>query len=171
MQLSPVGCAQMLKRTYENQNCPIAATLEQVGERWSLLILRNVFFGVHRFDELQRDLGIARNTLRDRLALLVDEGILVRRRYQERPERFEYRLTAKGTDLWPVLHALMSWGDKHAELPAGPPTVIEHRGCGGHIDERRICERCGELAADVHEIVAKPGPGASPRHPLRRVAA
>ena len=109
--------------------------------------------------------------LRDRLALLVDEGILVRRRYQERPERFEYRLTAKGTDLWPVLHALMSWGDKHGELPAGPPTVIEHRGCGGRIDERRVCERCGELAADVHEIVAVPGPGATSRHPLRRATA
>jgi len=161
----------MLKRTYEDQHCPIAASLERVGERWSLLIIRDVFFGLHRFDELQNDLGIARNVLRDRLTLLVDEGILVKRRYQERPERFEYKLTEKGTDLWPVLHALMSWGDKHAPLPDGPPTVVAHRGCGGVLDERRICDRCGELVLDVHDVQAQPGPGASRHHPLLVAAA
>src|SRR5438067_12920155 len=124
----------MLKRGYEGQACSIAGALEVVGERWTLLIVRDLFLGVRRFDDLQRDLGIARNVLRDRLALLVDEGILVRRRYQERPERFEYKLSEKGTDLWPVLHALMSWGDRHAPLPAGPPTVVAHRGCGGVLD-------------------------------------
>ena len=98
----------MLKRTYENQVCSIAGALEVVGERWSILILRDVFLGIHRFDDLQRGLGIARNVLRDRLNLLVDEGILERRRYQERPERFEYRLTDKGNDLWPVLHSIMA---------------------------------------------------------------
>lgn len=161
----------MLKRTYEHQTCPIAASLERVGERWSLLIIRDVFFGLHRFDELQSDLGIARNVLRDRLALLVDEGILVKRRYQERPERFEYRLTERGTDLWPVLHALMTWGDKHAPRPAGPPTVVVHRGCGGALDERRVCSACGELVLDVHDVEARPGPGATERHPLLLAAA
>jgi DNA-binding HxlR family transcriptional regulator len=156
----------MLNRTYENQVCSIAGALELVGERWTMLVLRDVFLGVRRFDAIQRDLGIARNVLRDRLALLVDEGILEKSRYQERPERFEYRLTDKGFDLWPVLHSLMSWGDKHLAGPAGPPTVVEHRGCGGRIDERRVCDRCGENVG-VREVRAKAGPGAGPRHALR----
>jgi DNA-binding HxlR family transcriptional regulator len=160
----------VLKRTYENQVCSIAGALEVVGERWSLLILRDVFLGIHRFDDLQRGLGIARNVLRDRLNLLVDEGILEKQRYQERPERFEYRLTEKGNDLWPALHAIMAWGDKHAQPAAGPPTIVEHRGCGGHIDGDRRCERCGEVVATAREVIAKPGPGAVPGHPLLRAA-
>src|ERR687890_1802301 len=103
----------VLKRTYDAQVCSIAGTLELIGERWTLLILRDVFLGIRRFDDLQRELGVARNVLRDRLRLLVDEGVLSRERYQERPERFEYRLTDKGRDLWPVLVALMKWGDKY----------------------------------------------------------
>src|SRR4029453_4454726 len=91
-------------------------------ERWTLLVLRDVFLGIRRFDDFQRDLGVARNVLADRLARLVDEGILERRRYQERPERFEYRLTDKGRDLWPVIFALASWGDAHA-APDGPPRL------------------------------------------------
>lgn len=154
----------MLKRTYESQVCSIASTLELVGERWTVLILRDVFLGVRRFDDLQRELGIARNVLRDRLNLLVDEGILEKRRYQERPERFDYRLTEKGIDLWPAMHALMSWGDKHAPVPGGPPTIVEHRDCGGRIDENRACARCGATVAG-REVIAKPGPGAPPDHP------
>jgi DNA-binding HxlR family transcriptional regulator len=154
----------MLKRTYDAQVCSIAGTLGLIGERWTLLILRDVFLGVRRFDDLQRELGIARNVLRDRLRLLVDEGILERRRYQERPERFEYRLTKKGTDLWPVLHALMSWGDRYEVSGGGPPTVIEHRDCGGRIDAQRVCEACGATVG-AREVVAKPGPGATPDHP------
>jgi DNA-binding HxlR family transcriptional regulator len=154
----------VLKRTYENQVCSIAGTLELIGERWTILILRDVFLGIRRFDDLQRELGIARNVLRDRLNLLVEEGILEKHLYQERPERFDYRLTEKGLDLWPVLHAVMAWGDKHRVTPDGPPTVIEHRDCGGLIDEHRTCDRCGE-AVGSRDVVAKPGPGAGPDHP------
>lgn len=160
----------VLRRTYDNQICSIAGALELIGERWSLLVLRDVFLGVHRFDDLQRGLGIARNVLRDRLNLLVDEGILEKRRYQERPERFEYHLSEKGRDLWPVLHSLMTWGDKHAAPDAGPATVVVHRGCGGAIDDTRRCAECGTVVG-VDDVRALPGPGAGAGHPLRRVAA
>lgn len=159
----------MLKRTYEHQACSIAGALELIGERWSLLILRDVLLGVHRFDALQSELGIARNVLRDRLNLLVDEGILEKRRYQERPERFEYHLTEKGRDLWPVIHSIMSWGDKHAPPPGGPATIVVHRGCGGHISADRVCATCGATTT-LDDVVATPGPGATANHPLRRLA-
>jgi DNA-binding HxlR family transcriptional regulator len=155
----------VLHRTYDTQVCSIAGALEVFGERWTLLILRDIFLGVRRFDEIQRDLGIARNVLRDRLRLLVDEGIVERSRYQERPERFEYRLTDKGRDLWPVLHAVMSWGDKHVSGPGREPTLVEHRDCGGRIDERRVCGRCGEIVGG-RDVRATAGPGAGPDHPL-----
>jgi DNA-binding HxlR family transcriptional regulator len=147
----------VLHRTYEGQQCSIARTLELVGERWTLLILRDVFLGVRRFDDFQRNLGIARNVLTDRLARLGDEGILERWPYQERPERFEYRLTAKGRDLWPVLHALVTWGDTHA-APHGPPRRFLHRGCGGKVTDRRTCARCG-AELDVRDVEVRDGPG------------
>src|SRR5918998_127305 len=103
----------MLRRDYAGQNCSIAGTLELVGERWTLLIVRDAFLGIRRFDDFQRNLGIARNVLQSRLERLVEEGILKREPYQERPPRYEYRLTRKGVDLWPVLVALMGWGDRH----------------------------------------------------------
>src|SRR6185295_17175022 len=102
----------MLRRDYEGQNCSIARALEVVGERWTLLIVRDVFLGKHRFDELQESLAIARNVLTDRLNRLVQEGILERVRYSERPERFEYRLTRKGRELNVALAGLRQWGDK-----------------------------------------------------------
>jgi DNA-binding HxlR family transcriptional regulator len=147
----------MLPADYESQNCSIARALELVGERWTLLILRDSFLGTRRFDEFQRGLGIARNVLQSRLERLVEAGILRREPYQERPLRYEYRLTAKGVDLWPVIVALLKWGDRHA-APAGPPTILEHKECGGEIDDRRRCLRCGaELQA--WEVAARPGPG------------
>jgi DNA-binding HxlR family transcriptional regulator len=148
----------MLGKDYANQNCSIAGTLELVGERWTLLILRDAFLGIRRFDEFQRNLGVARNVLQSRLERLVDEGILRRERYQERPERFEYRLTRKGVDLWPVLVALMKWGDKHTARN-GPPVVMRHVGCGGEIDDRRICTACGKFL-EAHESEPELGPGA-----------
>ena len=106
----------MLRREYVGQeDCPIAQTLEVVGERWTLLIIRDVALGLCRFDELRESLGIARNVLSDRLNRLVDEGILERVPYSERPERYDYLLTAKGRDLVPVLRALRRWGDRHAD--------------------------------------------------------
>jgi DNA-binding HxlR family transcriptional regulator len=103
----------MLRRDYDGQECSIADALELVGERWTLLIVRDAGLGLRRFDEFQESLGISRNVLAERLGRLVDEGILERVRYQERPERFEYRLTQKGRDLRVALTALRQWGDKY----------------------------------------------------------
>lgn len=122
--------------------------------------------GLRRFDEFQADLGIARNVLQSRLERLVEDDILERRRYQERPERFEYRLTEKGLDLWPVIHSLMHWGDTYAHPEGGPAVLLEHKNCGGRIDAHRLCSRCGERLG-VRDSWAKPGPGANERHPLR----
>jgi DNA-binding HxlR family transcriptional regulator len=155
----------MLGRNYSNQVCSIAGALDVVGERWSLLIVRDIFIGLRRFDELQAELGIARNVLQARLGSLIDAGVLERRLYQEHPPRYEYRLTEKGLDLWPALVALMRWGDRYAPAPAGPATLLEHAGCGGRIDDHRICERCGERLT-VRDSRALPGPGATPGSPL-----
>ena len=159
----------MLGNDYENQVCSIAGALEVVGERWSLLIVRDVFLGLRRFDEIQADLGIARNVLQARLRRLLDQGVLERRPYQLRPQRFEYRLTEKGLDLWPTIVALMKWGDRYAAPTAGPPVLLEHRGCGGAVDEHRVCEACGARLS-VRDVRAIPGPGAPPDHPLLRRA-
>jgi DNA-binding HxlR family transcriptional regulator len=154
----------MLRSDYDDQNCSIARTLEFVGERWSLLIIREAFLGTRRFDDFQRGLGIARNVLQTRLERLTDAGILRRVAYQQRPPRYEYRLTRKGVDLWPVIVSLMKWGDRHA-APAGPPVVLQHRGCGGEVDDRR---RCGRCSADLEawDVFPARGPGASQRSSL-----
>jgi DNA-binding HxlR family transcriptional regulator len=133
----------VLPRTYENQDCSIARTLELMGERWTMLVIREAFLGRRRFDELAERLGIARNVLTDRLKRLVEEGVLEKVLYQERPQRFEYRLTAKGVDLWPVMVALLQYGDRYY-APDGPPMRLTHRDCGGELDDRRICVSCGE---------------------------
>jgi DNA-binding HxlR family transcriptional regulator len=152
----------MLKNDYEGQNCSIARSLELVGERWTILVLRDVFLGRRRFDQMQRSLGVARNVLAVRLERLVDEGILEKVPYQERPLRHEYRLTSKGLDLWPVTVELLRWGDRYAAPSAGPPIVLRHKGCGGELGEHRICTRCGELL-EVGDVRAEAGPGAGAR--------
>jgi DNA-binding HxlR family transcriptional regulator len=157
----------VLKNDYENQVCSIAGALEVVGERWSLLIVRDVMLGVRRFDELQAELGIARNVLQTRLTRLVEQGVLERCLYQERPRRYEYRLTEKGLDLWPTVFALMRWGDAHTTPAGSAATLVEHRGCGGSVDEHRICRRCGQRLT-MRDVRALPGPGATPAHPLHR---
>ena len=159
----------MLKNDYANQTCSIAATLEVVGERWSLLIVRDVLLGLRRFDELQAHLGIARNVLQTRLTRLQEQGVIEKQLYQEHPPRHEYRLTEKGLDLWPTIVALMQWGDRYAAPEAGPPVVLEHRGCGGTVDDHRICEKCGTRLT-VREARALAGPGAGAEHPLLRRA-
>jgi DNA-binding HxlR family transcriptional regulator len=148
----------MLRHDYPGQVCSIAKALEVVGERWSLLIVRDVMNRRRRFDELQKGLGIARNTLSSRLQRLVDEDILERRAYQTNPERHEYFLTEKGLDLWPALVALQSWGDRHSPSPGGPPMLIVHKGCGGRVSDRGICESCGQVL-HARDARALPGPG------------
>jgi DNA-binding HxlR family transcriptional regulator len=152
----------VLHNTYDAQTCSVARTLELVGERWTLLILRDAFMGVRRFDDFQRNLGIARNVLNTRLQRLVGAGLLERRRYQERPERFEYRLTEMGIDLWPSVMALMQFGDKHLAGSDGPPVVIEHKDCGGEMDEHRICRTCC-AALGPRDVRATPGPATAVR--------
>jgi DNA-binding HxlR family transcriptional regulator len=134
----------MRRTSFATMPCSVARTLEVVGEWWSLLVLRDAFKGVRRFDDFQRSLGIARNILTDRLQTLVDQGVLERRLYQDRPERFEYRLTDKGRDLYPVLIALMRWGDEWAADEAGPPIVLTHKACGHEGIPVVTCPQCHE---------------------------
>src|SRR4051794_31903648 len=150
----------MLGRSYEGQVCSIARSLEIVGERWTLLVLRDAFRGKRRFEDFQRSLGIARNVLTERLGRLVDEGVLERRAYSERPLRHEYRLTDKGRDLWPVVHALVTWGDRYA-APDGPPRRFYHRDCGGVVSAHRTCARCG-AELELRDVRAEPGPALLP---------
>ena len=133
----------MRRTSFATLDCSIAQTLEVVGEWWTLLILRDAFQGVRRFEAFQRDLGIARNVLSDRLNRLVDNGILERRPYQSQPPRSEYRLTSKGLDLYPVLISLMRWGDRWAAGPAGPPVSLSHKECGHEGLPVLSCRHCG----------------------------
>jgi DNA-binding HxlR family transcriptional regulator len=154
-------CAKIthvLRNDYPGQVCSIAKALEVIGERWSLLIVRDVMNRRRRFDELQKGLGIARNVLATRLQRLVDEDILERRAYQRNPERYEYFLTEKGLDLWPALIALLAWGDRHSPTPEGPPMLIVHKECGGPVSDRGICGACGAVL-HAHDARALPGPG------------
>jgi DNA-binding HxlR family transcriptional regulator len=150
----------MLPRTYAGQDCSIAATLEVVGDRWTLLILRDAGWGATRFADFQESLGVAKTVLSDRLARLTEAGIMDRVRYQDHPERFEYRLTDKGHDLWPVLNSLMNWGDTYI-MGGQAPVVIRHRDCGGPIDDHRICTTCGARVGS-RDVDRQPGPGAKP---------
>lgn len=139
-------------------SCSVAKTVDVMGERWTVLILREAFLGVKRFDHMQRDLGIARNILSDRLTKLVDHEILEKRQYSERPARFEYRLTERGRDLYPVILTLMAWGDKHLPHPAGPPVQVVHEPCGHEMTPVLTCPHCSEVvAARDTRPVAGPG--------------
>ena len=150
----------MLPRTYDRQICSIARTLEVIGDRWTMLVIRDAFLGVRRFDDFQRSLGIARNVLADRLARLCDDGVLQRRSYHQRPERYEYELTEQGLDLWPVLVSLLVWGDRY-RADAGPPRLILHRDCGGKITARATCSECG-APLNPGDVTTRPGPGMPP---------
>ena len=145
----------MLKCDYEGQNCSIARTLEIVGERWTLLIVRDALLGLCRFDQFQQSLGIARNVLTDRLNRLVEEGILERVRYSERPERFEYTLTRKGRELGIALAALRQWGDKH--VSEKPPRLLRRTK-----DRKPVVAALVPKGVDVlrpEEVEMVPGPG------------
>jgi len=146
---------------YDPANCAIGAAVEILGERATFLVLREAFNGVRRFDDMQRRNGMPRQVLSNRLARLVGEGLLRRVPYQETGQRSrdEYRLTAKGLDLYPVLVALMQWGDRYAAGPAGPPVLLRHRDCGEPVRLQMSC-RAGHALASAREVTPVPGPGA-----------
>lgn len=148
----------MLQRTYDDQACSIARALEVVGERWSLLIVRDALLGLRRFEQFQDSLGIARNVLTNRLGLLVTAGVFERVRYQQRPDRFEYQLTPMGRQLFVPVLALMQWGDEHLAGPAGPPRLAQHTVCGGDLRVGLICEQC-QLPVPAQQVKVVPGPG------------
>ena len=145
----------VLGRTYEGQNCSAARALEVVGERWSLLIMRDALFrGTTRFSDFQRSLGLASNVLAKRLDGFVENGLMEQRVHPEHPDQQEYVPTDKGRDLQPVVLALTAWGDRWA-APNGPPVTFEHEGCGGKVEAHLLCLKCGR-SPDLAHVVAKP---------------
>lgn len=158
-------------QAFADINCSIAKPLSVLGERWALLVIRDVSLGHRRFDAIQGSLGVATNVLSQRLATLTDEGILERRAYSEHPERFEYRLTEKGRELMPVLWALMRWGDKWTAGAAGPPLELVHDDCGEVTQMVPTCSACGEeLVPGGGHVHAQLGPGANEEQRRRAVA-
>jgi DNA-binding HxlR family transcriptional regulator len=144
-------------------NCSIARALDQVGEKWTFLVLREAFNGVRRFDEIRANTGAPRQVLTARLATLVDEGLLRRVPYQEpgQRQRHEYRLTDKGIDLYPVLVSLLEWGDRYLAGEAGPPMRLTHRGCGERVHLGLHCE-AGHPLGSARDVTPVPGPGSRP---------
>ena len=145
-----------LSHRFEGES--VGRALELVGERWTLLIMREAFFGVQRFGQLARNLGIPRPTLSSRLRMLVDVGLLDRVPYSQDPERHEYRLTDAGRELFGAIVVLMRWGDEHLPNPDGPPIVLRHQTCGKPIDARLICAHCGDEIT-AHNVTPEAGPG------------
>jgi DNA-binding HxlR family transcriptional regulator len=150
---------------YDSANCAIGAAVGIIGERSTFLVLREAFNGVRRFDDMQRRTDMPRQVLSQRLARLVAEGLLRKVPYQETGQRSrdEYRLTDKGLDLYPVLVALMEWGDRYADDPSGPAVLLQHRDCGKPVQLQLAC-RAGHVLESAREVSPVPGPGA------RRVA-
>ncbi len=132
--------------------CSVARSLSVIGDRWTMLVLREAFLGVRRFADFEEHLGAARNILTDRLQKLVDHGVLERRKYQDKPERFEYRLTEKGLDLYPVIMSLVAWGDRWMDDGRGRPLEHIHNDCGDVMAPAQVCSECGEPihAKNVH---------------------
>lgn len=148
----------MLDREYADQTCSISRSLEVVGERWSLLIVRDVLLGIRTFNHLVDSLGITRTVLTHRLAHLTEQGVLLRHRYSERPDRYEYHLTEKGRGLLPVVAHLMWWGDQHYPTAGGPPRLLVHAGCGGSMEAGYSCAAC-HVDLQPGDIAAVAGPG------------
>jgi DNA-binding HxlR family transcriptional regulator len=156
----------MRRTSFRNWPCSIARTVDLLGDWWTPLVLREAFFGMRRFDELQGALGIGRNVLAERLRRLVAEGLLERRKYQDNPARYEYLLTEKGKDFHGVLVAIMRWGDRWLDRGKGAPIRLRHRACGALTHPEITCARCGgPLGPDDVEMEIGPG---FPRDPARR---
>lgn len=143
-----------LGQDYSTQECSIARALEVVGERWTLLIVRDCFFGVRRFGDFQRRLGLPKAVLTSRLAALVEAGVL--ERTEEQPGRPDYALTARGRDLWPTVHALWSWGERHAS-PRPGRRAFRHEPCDSELDDRGRCPACDDLPP-AQDVTMVPGP-------------
>ena len=152
-----------------NRRDSVFTALEVIPDRWSALVLREAFFGVRRFSDFRRSLGIARNTLADRLNRLVEQGVLEKQRIAETNEWEEYRLTEAGLDLYPVTVALMQWGDRW-RAPDGPPLKLTHKECGGELALELTCGRCGD-SVDARHASYEPGPGAARGRRSRRAVA
>ena len=153
----------MERKSFAGMDCSVAQCLEIVGEWWTMLIVRDAFLGVTRFDVFQERLGISRNVLQQRLERLVQSGIFEREAYSEHPPRYDYRLTPKGRDLWPVVNAMRQWGDQYA-APHGPPLRLVHRSCGHEAIGTIVCSECGEPMS-ARNVQAVPSEG---RVQLRR---
>jgi DNA-binding HxlR family transcriptional regulator len=147
-----------LGKDYEGQDCSLARALELVGERWTLLVVRDAFYGVRRYSDFLAHLDIPRAVLADRLQSLTEAGVLEKRRYQQSPARDEYVLTERGVELWGVVYLLARWGDRHLTM-AGPRRIFLHASCGTRLDAIGNCPSCG---GQMHpaDIEARPGPGA-----------
>lgn len=139
------------------QPCLISRALSVVGDRWTILILRDALAGTRRFDDFQARLGISRTIIADRLALLVREGVFDKLAYQDRPSRYEYRLTAKGLELYPLIMGMFEWGRRHYPLEQGLPVIHKHKGCGHDFTPVLTCSECGE-AIMARNVEARPGP-------------
>ena len=149
---------------FESRTCSVSRTLEVLGDRWTVLVLRDLFNGVHRFDDLQGHLGIARDVLTRRLSALVEQGVVQRVAYREPRARgrFEYHLTARGRELRPVLLAMIAWGDRHRDDGSGPPLVVSHDGCGAPVGLAVECS-AGHRIEPMDRLHVEPGPGARRR--------
>lgn len=150
-------------------HCSLARGLELIGDWWSPLIIRDLFLGVARFDELVEDLGISRNLLTKRLTSLVKNGVVARKAYQRRPTRYEYRLTEAGRDLVPAILALTAWGDRWARPGEGSPILFVHKVCGHHFEPMVVCSECGGPVG-FDSVAAVPGPGGAARAGTRVLA-
>lgn len=142
--------------TLSEENCSMARSLAILGDRWTLMILRDAFMKVRRFDDFQKSLGIARRVLTERLQKLVDAGVMKRVPYQENPERFEYRLTEMGLDLYPVVVSMVHWGDKYFAGKEGPPVLHTHKSCGHEFRSVLTCSECGDTIG-ARDVVARTG--------------
>lgn len=157
-----------MKQSFAKWPCSIARAMELVGDAWTFLIMRDAVQGLTRFDEFQKSLGVARNTLSDRLNKLVDSGVLVKRLYQDNPPRNEYILTEMGRDFFPVLAAIRTWGDTWLDEGLGAPVTLHHHSCGHDLGARTVCDSCGgDVALENVEFRVGPGYPENPCHDLR----
>jgi DNA-binding HxlR family transcriptional regulator len=151
----------MRRTSFADYRCSLSRSLELMGDWWTMLILRDLYLGINRFDDLVEDIGISRNLLTSRLGDLVGHGLAERRAYQEHPPRYEYVLTEPGADLVPIMLALTAWGDRWTPPPEGQPLIFRHDRCGQVFTPHISCGACGEKVV-AGEVTTLPGPGGGP---------